>query len=260
MKKVKIAISLDHDLLEKLDAKVDGNIIRSRSQAIEVTLIRGLKEKEVDTAVILISAKHHPLFLAEVKGKMLLQHHLEFFLKNNIKNIIITTQKSNLSEKIKTIVALYLDRLNIEVVENQAHGNAEALVSVKDKLKSEFIAISGDLFIDFQLKRMIEFHRKEDMLGTLGLMTRPKTGDFGVVILEGDKIIDFKEKEKNPSPSSLVVNAGIYILKPEVFELFDEKMLSLEKDLFPKIARIKQLIGYFTYGEYYHMEEFKKAK
>ena len=48
-----------------------------------------------------------------------------------------------------------------------------------------------------------------------------------------------------------LVNAGIYIFKPEAFELF-EYAVSLEKDVFPKLAKIKQLAGYFTYGEYMH--------
>ena len=43
------------------------------------------------------------------------------------------------------------------------------------------------------------------------------------------------------------------MFKPEVFELFDN-VNSLEKDLFPKLARLKQLIGFFTYGEYEHLE------
>ncbi len=51
--------------------------------------------------------------------------------------------------------------------------------------------------------------------------------------------------------ASNVVNAGIYIFKPEVFELFSG-VSSLEKGLFPKLARIKQLVGFFTHGEYVH--------
>ncbi|MBI2576659.1 hypothetical protein HYV84_05580, partial [Candidatus Woesearchaeota archaeon] len=48
------------------------------------------------------------------------------------------------------------------------------------------------------------------------------------------------------------VNAGIYIFKPEVFELFSGAA-SLEKDLFPKLAKMKQLVGFFTRGAYLHV-------
>ena len=45
MKKAKIAISLDNALLRLVDSKVDGSIMRSRSQAIEYFLKKGLKEQ-----------------------------------------------------------------------------------------------------------------------------------------------------------------------------------------------------------------------
>jgi len=38
-----------------------------------------------------------------------------------------------------------------------------------------------------------------------------------------------------------------------VLELCDSHTISLERDLFPKLARIKQLAGFFTLGEYMHL-------
>ena len=96
---------------------------------------------------------------------------------------------------------------------------------------------------------MIRKHLESEKLAIMGLMTREKTSSYGTVILDGDLIIDFQEKPKHHSTN--IVNAGIYIFKPEVFELF-YNVISLEKDLFPKLARMKQLVGFFTYGEYLH--------
>ena len=84
----------------------------------------------------------------------------------------------------------------------------------------------------------------------MGLMTREKPSEYGTAILDGDLIVDFQEKPKHYSTH--IVNAGIYIFKPEVFELF-ENSSSLEKGLFPKLARINQLTGFFTHGEYVHV-------
>jgi mannose-1-phosphate guanylyltransferase len=83
-------------------------------------------------------------------------------------------------------------------------------------------------------------------------MTREKPSSYGTAILDGDLIIDFQEKPKHYSTN--IVNAGIYIFKLEIFGLFekDEKDFSLEKNLFPKLAKLKQLVGFFTYGEYKH--------
>ena len=89
-----------------------------------------------------------------------------------------------------------------------------------------------------------------DKLATMGLMTREKTSGYGTAILDGDFVVDFYEKPKQSSTH--IVNAGIYVFKPEIFELF-ENVNSLEKDLFSKLARMKQLLGFFTYGEYEHL-------
>ena len=72
-------------------------------------------------------------------------------------------------------------------------------------------------------------------MATMGLMTREKTSGYGTAILDGDFIVDFQEKPKQSSTN--IVNAGIYIFKPEVFELF-ENLSSLEKDLFSKIGKV----------------------
>ncbi|TAL58033.1 MAG: ribbon-helix-helix protein, CopG family, partial [Nanoarchaeota archaeon] len=57
MKKTKIAISIDSGILAEIDRRVDGRIMRSRSQAMEVYLRKGLFESEVRIAVILLKGE-----------------------------------------------------------------------------------------------------------------------------------------------------------------------------------------------------------
>ena len=82
MKKPKIAISLDKPILDIIDTKVDGSVIRSRSQAIEFFIRKGLQEQSISTAVILLKGEHQKYSLKELKGKSLLKNQLEFFYKN----------------------------------------------------------------------------------------------------------------------------------------------------------------------------------
>ncbi len=253
MKKPKIAISLDKPLLDLIDSKVDGNVIRSRSQAMEFFLRKGLRDGSINTAVILLRGEHQTISLKNIKGKSLIRHQFEFFYKNNINNIFIVTQHTKemnlfLSEleDIKLNVPV-----NVEVIEKDTKGNAKALESIKNKLKVSFIVMSGDTYNNFDLIKMSKKHLEMDKMATMGLMTRSETGGYGTAILDGDFIADFREKPKESSTN--IVNAGIYCFKPEIFELF-ENVNSLEKDLFPKLARMKQLIGFFTYGEYMHLE------
>tara|TARA_Y100000310_G_scaffold151938_1_gene151520 strand:+ start:2298 stop:3044 length:747 start_codon:yes stop_codon:yes gene_type:complete len=248
MKKVKIAISMDKDLLDEVDGKVDGSFIRSRSQAIELFLAKGLREQSITTAVILIKKDQHNVLLKDVNGKELITKHIEFFKSNGIKEVFIVTQHSPL---INDVIDLTKE-MEVRVFEKEAKGNAEALVAIKDKLKKSFVVISGDTFNEFDLKKMVKKHLENDKLMTLGLMTREKTAEYGNVVLDGDLVVDFKEKPKESV--SNVVNAGIYVFKPEIFSLFDKNTVSLERDLFSKVAGIKQAVGFFTHGEYLHIE------
>jgi NDP-sugar pyrophosphorylase family protein len=112
--------------------------------------------------------------------------------------------------------------------------------------------MSGDTYNNFDLLKMIKKHSDTDKVATMGLMTREKIGNYGTAILDGDFIVDFQEKPKHHSTN--IVNAGIYIFKPEIFE-FIEHNSSLEKNVFPRLAKLKQLVGFFTYGEYIHGED-----
>jgi len=248
-KKPKIAISLDQNLLNLVDSKVDGSIIRSRSQAIEFFLKKGLQEQSINTVVLLIKGEHQRNLLKKLKGKTLIKNQIEFFSQYGINNLYVITQHTkNINLLLNEISE---SNINVEIIETNAKGNAEALQSIKNKINNSFITMSGDTYNNFDLLKMIKKHLELDKMATMGLMTREKTSGYGTAILDGDFIVDFQEKPKQSSTN--IVNAGIYIFKPEVFELF-ENVNSLEKDLFPKLARLKQLIGFFTYGEYDHLE------
>ncbi|MBI3026539.1 hypothetical protein HYY70_00345 [Candidatus Woesearchaeota archaeon] len=248
MAKSKIAISVDNSLLKLIDSKVDGSVMRSRSQAIDYFLKKGLQEQSVNTAALLLKGEHQAIALREVNGASLIKQQIEFFSKYGIRTIYIITQHT---KNINLILSEISDsKANVQIIEKQARGNAEALKGIKDKVSNSFVVMSGDTYNNFDLLKMIKKHIDSEKLATMGLMTREKTSSYGTAILDGDLVVDFQEKPKHYSTN--IVNAGIYIFNPEVFEIF-EKDFSLEKNLFPKLARIKQLVGFFTYGEYIHL-------
>ncbi len=248
MIKTKIAISIDASLLRVLDSKVDGSIIRSRSQAIEYFAKKGLREQSVSVAVLLVKGEHQHLSLREINGISLIKQQINFFSKYGIKTVYIITQYT---KNINLLLNEISDaKINVKIIEKHTKGNADALRAIKENVDNNFVVMSGDTYNDFDLAKMIEKHINSEKLATMGLMTREKPSSYGTAILDGDLIVDFKEKPKNYSTN--IVNAGIYIFKPEIFEFFGNS-ISLERDLFPKLTRIKQLVGFFTYGGYMHV-------
>ena len=87
-------------------------------------------------------------------------------------------------------------------------------------------------------------------LVTMGVISKAQTETEGSVIIDGDYVVDFFEKTKKHFTN--IVNSGIYVMKPEAISLLDGKQ-NMEYELFPKLAKLKQLIGYFIYGGYEHL-------
>jgi NDP-sugar pyrophosphorylase family protein len=248
MKKDKIAISVDNSLLKTIDSKVDGSVIRSRSQAIEYFLKKGLQEQSINTAVLLLKGEHQVSALKEFNGISLMKKQIAFFAGHRIKTVYVVTQHTGKMNDLLNEISN--SQINVKILEKEAKGNADALEAVKGKVDNSFIVMSGDTYNDFDLLKMIKKHKASEKIATMGLMTREKISAYGTAILDGDLIVDFQEKPK--ASATNIVNAGIYIFNPEVFELFRD-VSSLEKDLFPKLAGLKQLVGFFTYGEYIHI-------
>lgn len=249
MRKGKIAISVNKNLLDIIDSKVDGSVIRSRSQAIEFYLRKGLKDESIDTAVILLKGEHQQIALRSIAGKSLVMSQLNFLAENGIANAYIVTQHTNDIGNLQK--ELSKSKISVEIVKKDAKGNASALFAVRDKITSDFVAMSGDVYNNFSLRRMVEKHKSSNRIATIGLMSREKASEYGNVILDGDLVIEFIEKPKRTE--SNVVNAGIYIFKPEIFSMFSQAAVSLERDVFPILAKQRQLLGFFTHGEYRHI-------
>lgn len=244
MGKLKITVSIDESIVHIVDSKVDNKTLHSRSEAIEHFLRKGLTESIIDKAIIMIRADQHESIL---KNKFL-KKQLEFLKKSNIRRIIITTQSSQYVSKIKKQIED--EGFELRIYENKSQNNSQAILAVKNEFTQDCLVISGDVLNDFNVQEMIKKHFELGRLVTMGIISKAQTETEGSVIVDGDYIIDFFEKSKKHVTN--IVNAGIYVMKPEALTLLEGKQ-NIEYELFPKLAKLKQLIGYFIYGSYEHL-------
>src|SRR3989344_5109593 len=131
-KKEKIAISIDQELLTQVDNKVDGTIIRSRSQAIELYLSKGLGMDLLTTAVILLKGTRQESAFRLIDGTPLLLKQLHLLKHAGVTLAYIVTQHSKLSQQL-TDLALQ-GGIEVRIVEYEARGNAAALIPLKEKI------------------------------------------------------------------------------------------------------------------------------
>jgi len=250
--KEKIAISLDKPLLTLIDALVDGTTLRSRSQAIESLVRKGLSQEYIQDAIILLKKEHQHLLEQKINGKTLFQCHLNLLEKANIKQCYFVTSQTPLMHTLFASVSSST-KIQLHLIdETIPHGNVAALHLMRDKLHTNFVVLLGDIYNNFNLKKMILFHLNKNKLATVGLMSHNQPNLYSSVELEGDRIVAFRNKKKS---SSFIIDAGVYVFNILLFHYFDEKTRFFEKDVLPKLCTLDQMNGYFTYGKYRHFGE-----
>ena len=95
------------------------------------------------------------------------------------------------------------------------------------------------------ISEFLKFHRKKSGLGTLALRKVDDPTAYGIIGIDNkNKIYKFLEKPKKEEVFSNLINAGTYILEPEIFEYIDPgRMVSIEKEVYPFVLD-KNLFGY----------------
>jgi mannose-1-phosphate guanylyltransferase len=108
-----------------------------------------------------------------------------------------------------------------------------------------FVVLNGDIFAEVNYKHLIETHKKTGALATIALCKVDDPCRYGVAELEnGNCIKNFIEKPaKGQAPTNLI-NAGIYVLSPKVFDYIPKgQQCSIEREVFPALAKEHKLFG-----------------
>ena len=135
--------------------------------------------------------------------------------------------------------------------EQRPLGTGGPIKLAKDMLNGEtFLTLNGDILTDLDYRRLVSFHREKGGLATIALVQVPDPSRYGAVELDWEgRITRFVEKpEPGMAPSNLI-NAGIYVLEPEVLDYIpDGRRVSIETEVFPKLAAERQLHGFECHG------------
>lgn len=188
-----------------------------------------------------------PKALIQVKGKPMIEHIIDHLAGHGIEEFYLSV--GYLREKIMDYFGDGSSKgVGIEyVVEEERLGTAGGLNLAKDQLTERFVMMNGDVLSRVDLGALEKFHEKMGGLGSLTLREVPDARTYGAMEMDGDKILDFVEKSENP-PSNLI-NAGFYLLEPEVFNYVPKEGFSMvERDVFPQMAKGGKLFGYVYSG------------
>ncbi len=136
-------------------------------------------------------------------------------------------------------------------IEDVPLGTAGSVKKLGKFTDETFVVISGDALTDIDLTKAVEYHKKNGASATIVLTKVSNPLEYGVVITDAEgRINRFLEKPSWGEVFSDTVNTGIYILEPEVMELFEEgREFDFSKNLFPMMLENKMpLYGYVADG------------
>ncbi len=108
---------------------------------------------------------------------------------------------------------------------------------------STFLALNGDSLREVDIDALVSFHRERGALATILLTRVSDPSRYGLVRVASDgRVLGFVEK---PGPDEIdtdLINAGLYVLEPEVMDLIPPgRSVSIERDVFPTLADRGQL-------------------
>jgi len=118
-------------------------------------------------------------------------------------------------------------------------GTGGASKFAEKHITGRFFVLNSDIICSLNLEDMLKFHKKNNAVSSISLWPVENVSEFGVVDVKDDgNIIRFVEKPKPEDAPSNLINAGAYILEPDVLDYIETgQLVSMEKEIFPQIIR-----------------------
>ena len=181
-----------------------------------------------------------PKPMVPIVNKPIIEHIVNLLKRHDFEDIYVTLYY--LPQAIQAHLKDGKDlgvNISYALEEEKPLGTAGCVKNIEQHLDETFLIISGDALTDFDLSKVIEFHKAKGSKATI-VMTRVENPlEFGVVITDEEgRVQRFLEKPSSSEVFSDTINTGIYVIEPELLELLPANEESdFSKDLFPEILR-----------------------
>jgi NDP-sugar pyrophosphorylase family protein len=179
-----------------------------------------------------------PKVMVPICGKPLLEHHIELFKRQGIREFIV-----NLHYLPEKITSYFGDGSRFGVKIEYSHepdllGTAGAVKKMAHKLHdAAFFVFYGDNLVRIDFAPLVEFHQSRKALVTVALFesTEPWTG--GVVETEANgRVRRFVEKPDPKQVSTNLISAGIFVVEPAVLEeIPGGQFCDFGREVFPRL-------------------------
>jgi NDP-sugar pyrophosphorylase family protein len=109
-----------------------------------------------------------------------------------------------------------------------------------------FLVLNGDIFTTIDYSALVKRHKETGAAATIALYRVEDPSRYGTVKLtENNQITQFVEKVPKEKAPSNFINAGVYVLDPEIFgHIPGGRPVSIEHEVFPKLAKEGKMFGH----------------
>ena len=118
-----------------------------------------------------------------------------------------------------------------------------------------FCMTYGDGVSDVNVGKLLEFHKRNNVLATVSAVQPP--GRFGSLSINSEKVDAFVEK---PLGDGGWINAGFFVLEPKVLDYIGADSISWENEPLERLAHDGQLAAYKHRGFWQAMDTLRDCK
>tara|TARA_Y100000590_G_scaffold415483_1_gene513273 strand:+ start:1356 stop:2048 length:693 start_codon:yes stop_codon:yes gene_type:complete len=198
--------------------------------------------------------KTMPKPMIKIGGKPILFHIMKQYAKYGYKDFYIALGYRG--EVIKKFFNKKFFDWNINLIETGTKTmTGGRLKRMKRFIGNEtFMMTYGDGLSDINLKKLLEFHKKNKKLVTLTAVRPPAR--FGGLKLSGKYVSYFKEKSKLDEGW---INGGFFVMEPKFLKLIKNDSTFLEREPLEKATKKKQLMA-FKHEGFWQCMDTKRDK
>lgn len=191
--------------------------------------------------------------MVPVLNRPFLEYIIGYLRKHDVNDIILTL--SHESDQIKSYFGDG-SKFGVEIsylIEDLPLGSAGAVKNAEEFLDSPFIVFNGDIFTDLDLTAMVNLHSDRKARMTIALTTVDDPTIYGIVEIDSQcRVKCFKEKPRCEEVTTNMINAGVYVLEPEILDYIpSEVFFTFEHDIFPAAIEGGQAIYGYPFEGYW---------
>jgi len=232
-------VDSDRKIVGLLSLRKLSNKVRLRNPFVVMTGGRGERMRPMTDDC--------PKPMLRVAGKPMLETIIENAIKAGFVNYYFVTHYR--SEQIEEYFGDGQRwNIQIEYIEEKSPLGTAGGLSLLDPLPTTPIVVTnGDVLTNIDYNAMLDFHNTNGVDATMAVRSYDIQCPYGVVDLDGTKIIGFAEKPVYRH----YVNAGIYVLKPEILtKLESGKPIDMPDFLMNDCLESEEVIAYPIYEDW----------